>query len=252
MVSLKELKEFKDLNTPRDYANHDLKKLEKKYPTLDLDDLISELWGLINSGIYDDLLETLINWEEPVTPFSNESAEIAAKTLLIVIAHENLTHNPPPFRSDLISYINFKYLFPFLQWVYSMNLKRPLTPEDVRKIFLSGIGEKLIFFLEDFDQIKETPQTTPKFFQKLRKLKWKDKKAKEVYKKLSTIIMWLAFNKFGTKEGSLSTRQDMIILFIAGCNTLKHERNRIIAEDVITAYRVLFKIIKTDLTKLIQ
>jgi hypothetical protein len=247
LVSLRDFE-----RSQRGFAEYDLAKLKEKYQIEGLDDLISDLWFLIDLGIYDDLLEVFSNWKEPITPFSDESVEIVANTPLITLAHGNLTHTPAPFRSDLIAYINFNFLYPLLELVYTMNLKRPLKSSDVQKLFYSQIGEKIVFLLEDFDKIKESPQVTPEFFYKIRKLKWQNKEAKKIYKKLRKSVIPLAFNRYGTKEGSLDSEQSMLVPFLAGCNALKHDRGRINTEDVITAYKTLFKIMQTDLSKLIN
>lgn len=65
------------------------------------------------------------------------------------------------------------------------------------------------------------------------------------------MILFL-FNKLhGIKEASFDVRQEEVLLFLAGCSALKNDRDEITIEDVLNGYKTLFKIIKTDLTKII-
>ena len=177
-----------------DYGDFALKRLKKKYKDENVDNVISLLRRLVDSGIYGCLFNVYINWDEPVPLLSDETTEIALENPLLVLAYDNLRHAPKPF-SELIDYNNFYYFYPFLEWVYSMNLERQLTLEDVQKIFKSSIGERIIFNLEYFDEIKIAPEPTTEFFQKLKKLKWKDKKTKKLYSKIEKNIKILCFQE---------------------------------------------------------
>lgn len=209
------------------------------------------LMDLINSGVYKRLFDVYVNWEEPVPLLSDNNTEIALESSLLVLAYENLNLKPSIF-SELIDYNKFYYLFPFLEWIYSMRLERQLESEDVRKIFRSDIGERIVFALDDFDEINETPELTPEFFQKIRKIKWKDRKTKNLYSKLEKTLRFFVFKNFGFKEGIFNAKQMELVLFFAGCSTVNEGKEKIDENNVFTAYRTLFKIIKTDISKFID
>ncbi len=208
------------------FGYYELKKLRKEYQDGDVNLFEYMLMDLINSGVYKRLFDVYVNWEEPVPLLSDNNTEIALESSLLVLAYENLNLKPSIF-SELIDYNKFYYLFPFLEWIYSMRLERQLESEDVRKIFRSDIGERIVFALDDFDEINETPELTPEFFQKIRKIKWKDRKTKNLYSKLEKTLRFFVFKNFGFKEGIFNAKQMELVLFFAGCSTVNEGKEKI-------------------------
>jgi len=235
-----------------DLGNYGLEKLKKECSNELLDDLMADLRFMIDSSYYDNLFKVYNNWEEPVPLLSDMSKKIAAKNSLLIFAHENLRNIPIKFLSDLIDYDTFYFFFPFLEWVYSMYLGRQLKFEDVEKLLSSNLAEKIVFKLEDFDKVEEIQQATPEFFQKLRKLKWENRKTKKVYRELDKIVSLFVFKDYSFAESSFNIRQARVILFLAGCNAVKEKRDRIITDDVFSSYKTFFKIIRTDISKIID
>jgi hypothetical protein len=235
-----------------DLGEYGLKKLKKKYSNDLLDDLMMDLQFLIDSGYYDTLFKVYTDWKEPVSLLSDISNKIAEKNNFLVFAHENLRNIPVKFLSDLIDYDTFYFFFPFLEWVYSMYLERQLEPEDVERLFSSGVGEKIALNLLNFAKFDKTPEVTSEFFQKLQKLKWKNRKTKKIYTELDKIISLFLFKDYGINESSFNIRQARVILFLAGCSALKEGKEKVDEGDVFTAYKTLFKIIKTDFSELID
>ncbi|MBM4241758.1 MAG: hypothetical protein FJ150_08880 [Euryarchaeota archaeon] len=246
------LREMLRIPSNKDFGSFAVDRLKKNYDARGLDDLISDLMFLVDNGFYSKLLDVYANWDEPVPLSHPESAEIASKSKLLILAHENLKHSPVKLFSDLIDFFSFTYLYPFLEWVYSMYLERQLTAADVRKLLSGDIGERIVLCLEDFDKIERTPEITPEFFQKLKKLKWRDRKTEKLYTKIRKIIVFYAFKEYGSNETSFNVRQIELVLFLAGCSAVNEGEEKIDENDVIRAYRTLFKIIKTDLSKLID
>jgi len=80
-----------------DYGNIALEHLKKKYKNENIDEVISSLRDLIDSGIYDRLINVYQNWDEPVPFSSNETTEIGRESHLLVLASDNLRNAPPPF-----------------------------------------------------------------------------------------------------------------------------------------------------------
>ena len=236
----------------KDFGNYGLERLKNEYSDIDIDSAINPLLDLVDSGLYSELYVIYRNWNEPVPLDSSETAEIALESQLLVLSYENLTSPHNPFSSHPIDHNVFYSFYPFLEWVYSMYLKRQLTAEDVKSLFKSDIGERITFQLMEFDQNREIPSPTSEFFQKLSKLKWKDKKTHKLNEKLEEMIRFFVFEKFGFKEGSFLAHQHEVNLFLIGCNTIKNNREIITAEDVLIAYKTIFKIIKTDLRAFIN
>lgn len=234
-----------------DFGEYALKKLEKKYNSSLIDGFMYDLNFLVDSGYYINLFDVYSNWEEPVPLDSEFTHEIACESELLVVGVANLKNIPISFLSDLIDYNTFIFFLPFLEWIYSMNLGRQLIPDDVRRLFASDLAERIIFALEDFDTTNETFKVTPEFFQELREAKWDNKETKKIFKELDNILSLFAFEHYGFRESSFKTKQEWVVLFLAGCSAVKENRDKIIIEDVLMAYKTLFKIIGTDISKLI-
>lgn len=103
----------------------------------------------------------------------------------------------------------------------------------------------------DFDTNQSKAEINPEFFQSLRKLTWKNSETKDFYKRTENLFGFFAFEEQGMKENSFILRQKRVIWFFAGCAAVNNGRNTINIEDIILAYRTLFKVIETDLSKLI-
>jgi len=146
-----------------DHGNIALEHLKKKYKNENIDDVISSLRDLIDSGIYERLFNVYLNWKEPVPLDSARSTEIALESQLLILAYENLTHPPNPFSSRPIDHNAFYSFYPFLELIYSMYLEKQLTSEDVKNLFKSNIGEKITFFLEEFDKEIDPPHQQNSF-----------------------------------------------------------------------------------------
>jgi len=213
---------------------------------------MDELINLIDSGVFKNLFDVFVNWEEPVPLNSEFTYEIAVESPILVLAHQNLNKTRFKFVSDLIDYSIFYYYPPFLEWVYSMYLGRQLTSEDVLILFRSNIPEKIALNLLDFDTTQSKAEITPEFFQNLRNLTWENNKIEGFYTKIQDSIRSLAFEHSSIKVYSFFERQRHVIWFLAGCSAVKNGKGVIGTEDIILAYRTLFKIIKTDISKLIE
>jgi len=79
---------------------------------------------------------------------------------------------------DLIHFEHFYTIYVILERIYYMNLGRKFEREDLLNIYFSGLDEKIIFALDKFDEVEETPKITEEFFLKLRELNGKIKKVK--------------------------------------------------------------------------
>ncbi|MBI5460198.1 hypothetical protein [Methanobacterium sp.] len=120
-------------------------------------------------------------------------------------------------------------------------------------IYFSGLDERVIFALEDFDIIKleDLPEPTPEYIKSLGKTYWSEK---ELYKKLNKLmfeVMDFSLNYPDLKDWSSKYRstEDLFIQFLAACNAVNNGRLGIGVEDTIVAYKTFLKLIKTDVTK---
>lgn len=70
--------------------------------------------------------------------------------------------------------------------------------------------------------------------------------------KLEKALRFFGFKNFGFKEGGFNGRQVDIALFLAGCSAVNEEKSKIDEDDVFRAYKTLFKIISTDISKFVD
>lgn len=248
---------LRDIRMPRipsspEFAEQDMEKLMNEYSVDGLEDLLMDLKYLKDKGIYERLFDVYSNWEEPVDFFDERCQKLGSVNQLIVLANQNLSPRPPPFNLDLIQRSSFYFFYPMLEMIYSMNLRRQLDIEDLERLFNCGLGERIVFALDKFDVIDEVPEPTAEYFQNLRKVRWDNRRTKKLFKKINKIITFLIFNEYGFKGSSFKVREEMVILFLTGCSAVNDSRDRITEKDVIKAYKTYFKLMKTDITKLVD
>lgn len=252
MVSfLDQLPELRFRFSKKEVGDYALKRLGK-FDIDGLDDLISNLMDLSNSGLFSQLFEVYVDWEDPVDSLDEIAMDMAAEHPFFVFAREYLKKNPFAFFSDLINFSTFFYFYPFLEWLYSLYLGRNLKSEDVKLLFCSGIFERIIFNLEDFDSIEEVPETSKEFFENLKELNWENGKTRKIYRELNLILTCYCLSDSSLKERTFKGKYYEVILFLAGCSAVKNGRNKITVDDVLTAHRTFYKIIRTDISKLIE
>jgi len=158
----------------------------------------------------------------------------------------------PPY-TDLIKFSHFEALYVFLEVIYYVNLNRRIGYEDAIDIYFSGLAEKIMFALDKFDEIEETPIITDKFFLTLKELEWQDDESKDLYKRLRDSMFFLSETIFGSgffggRPGNFGVTEDFFTLFLAACSAINDNRSEINHSDVLRAYKTYFKLLKTDIT----
>ena len=236
-------------------ARRRIREIKDIYDVGGLGDVIFELENLSELGYYEKLYEAYNNFSGPFEKGDGLSDEDKRNNKLLMLAYENLDHPPIklPKISDTVDFFDFYFLYPFLELVYFMNVERKLEAEDVKRIFLSNLGERIVFFLDEFDTVTKTPEPTLEFFLKLKKVRWKNKESRSLLDRLNEIKEFVVYDMFGYLSGAwLQGKEEILILFFAGCSAVNDERDKIIEFDVVRAYKTYFKLIKTDITKLID
>lgn len=233
----------------------------EKYETNGLDEIISEICKITESGDYKKLMDAFHTeaYAEGKRAFTLEEL---SHVRVLELARENL-HFGGLFNSIFTpSFVTAKQIstiFLIIDYTYVTFSGRPSNWNDILNIYFSRLDERIIFTLDQFDQVKlkELPEPTKEYFQKLRKLKWKDKSSKKLYDTIRELmqeikILILDYPELDKVAGWISTywvTEDLFIQTLAGCNAANDNRLEVKAEDVIIAYNTFFKLIKTDLTK---
>lgn len=129
-----------------------------------------------------------------------------------------------------------------------------MTIEDDIIIKFSDFISIISFYVEDFDCNKNTlPKTDynyyDNFFKKIKNIYWKNKKVKKLDDTIyNFFIQILVINKI-SPDFTHCFYQSAV--YLMACNALKNNRDSVNCEDVIVGYLTGFKIIFTDITKLV-
>lgn len=227
----------------------------------DLDDVLIEIKDLSESGLYKRLLEAY-ELENEVPKDRVFTVDEALKVPILRLANENLGYSgllTTIFKGSLVTAKQILSIYSFIEYTYCIFAGMPTNWDDNLNISFSGLDECIIFALDKFDKVElnDLPEPTSEYFQMLKRVKWKDKKAKRTYNKLTELMtetskFVLDYPDLNQRIGWLSTywsTEDLFIRTIAGCSAVNDGRLEIEAEDVVRAYKVFFKLIKTDVTK---
>jgi hypothetical protein len=246
----------------RERGQKSLKKLFnylENYEVEGVEEILSEIKDLSKSGLYNKLIKATDTKDKfELDADYLEKLEKLLRRRMLKIAFDNLRMGgflTFIFTDSVITFKDILTLYTFIESVYYMNLDRPANWDDTLNVNFSGLDERLIFALDDFDTVNfdDLPKPTPEFFQELRKVRL-DKKAKKLYDKLTALMretMELVLNYPTLIEWDATYRstENLFIQLLSACSAVNDGRVEIEAEDVIRAYKTFFKLIKTNVTK---
>ena len=215
--------------------------------------VILDLGDLKNNGIYEEFFDIYRRWEDPIGVLTSAYNRLPFTSPLLQQAmSNNLTPEKSNIFSGSVDYFSFHQFYRFLERIYSMNLGRGLQEEDVKAIFSSNILERIILGLENFDRVTSTENFDDSFFHDIKEVKWTDKHTERFFDKLHDLLISKSFNDIGTREIIFKRELKRIVRFLAVCSTVNKKKIHITTIDVINAYKTIFKIIKTDITHLVN
>jgi len=171
---------------------------------------------------------------------------------LLTIGFKNLGKFPfyiPPF-SDLISFNYLNALYTVILLVYYANVKRELGYNDIQNVYLSGLDNRIIHAMDEFEKTSNVPETDEEYLMSLKSLRWENSDAKKLFKKLNYMKSIICQERFRINyQIGIQRAEDKFILFAAGCSAVNSERDKINENDIIKGYKTYFKLINTDITK---
>lgn len=217
----------------------------------DLHGVLDEIRDIWESGLYE---EFMLAFEERKT--------ISRPLTFKELANDNLTAlstaNLPVASLKTISLSKtdlnvFRSMNPIIETVYSLNTGKPYNWEDMLNLAFSDLKSRLIFALDHFDQVKVVPEPTAEFFQKLGETQIFDKKTSDFYLTITRLLVDIENEIFGMRfrdfHSDYVPTEGLFIQLLAGCNAVHHNREHIIEEDIVKAYKTFFKLMKTDVTQ---
>jgi hypothetical protein len=183
------------------------------------------------------------------------SREEGRQIKLLMLGHDILSNSTLyiPSKMDLIHFDHFYTTYVFLERIYYMCSGEKLERDDLLNINFSGLTEKIMFDLDNFDKINKIPEINEEFFLKLKELKWQDNESEEIYKNLTDSMFFVSETIFGSgffggTPGGFAGTEMFFTLFLAGCSAINRRRDEINQFDIVRAYKTYFKLLKTDIT----
>lgn len=145
------------------------------------------------------------------------------------------------------SYRNFMYLYALLEKLYFIQSGRKLGAEDILNIYFSGLDERLIFFLNEFDTVKDEdiPEPSKNYFQILKHVKYQNKPIRNMKQDLG----YLVGNAINYYVGRLGGWESDVLKTLTYCSAVSDGRKVIIRDDVVRGFSAYFKLLNTDVTK---
>ena len=229
-----------------------------------LEDLMKSILDLRDSEIYE---KTLLSYNK-VEPYDSEVdmakmvKKLVKENYFFKLANDNLSHFPlslPPL-TNLIDFAIFSTVHMFLEFLYYRETERLLNNNDLAKIDSGMLDARVLFALDGFDTASNVLEPKPEFFKKLKKMKWTDKRTQKLFKKLTNIKNQILYEKWDNndeisksefRETQLAVFEGMILLTLAGSSAAVNGRTKIVWNDIKTAYKTYFKLLNSDVTKLV-
>jgi hypothetical protein len=215
-----------------------------------LDETIKGILSLRESEIYEGVY--LASKRGHVEGLSVEVTADELKAMPQVNIASNVLKKPvfylPPI-TDLIIATHFLGTLHVLIWIYYVNIQRELNYQEIKKIH-SKILERIMSSLDQFCVVKDYEVPDEGYYRKLKQMKW-DTQGKRLFKKLEDMRGKVMVDRdWGSASSTFQTGEMFMLGFLAACNAVNHQRNSMLPEDVIIAYKTYFKLLNTDISKL--
>lgn len=228
------------------------KRILKDYNDVeDLDEVLDGILALGDSKVYEEFREAFKLVNDIYEP-GIEIDEVSKNVRFIKLAKENLSN--PRLRSpgtDLIQFLDVLAFYRIIDDIYYVYFGKKLGQNDLNRVSFSGLDERIVFGMDKFDKISNIPVPTAEFFQKLRKVDWKDKKVKNLSSRLHDLNGGIYIEKKRQVDTTFGATENIVVCFLAGSSSVNNNRDKIIEEDVIRANKTYLKLINTDITKLV-
>lgn len=143
----------------------------------------------------------------------------------------------------------FESLYLLLEKLYFIQSEHKLDADDLLNIYFSGLDERLIFFLDDFDTVDDTdiPPPSKYYFKTLKHVRYPDKTLQNMKQDLRYLII-TALKYYIPTEKFSGWEMDVIKTLIY-CSAASDGRNIITRDDIVKAFNTYFKLLNTNVSK---
>lgn len=218
----------------------------EKYDVDGLEGVIDEIKKMKNEGFYVNLVLTYQNiviYDEDV-----DAEDYINKTKKY---YEILGYQPLniPALTRITSSADLKTLYNLIGMIYYNKKGERLNERDLGAVLdiASIVMKKLDKFEDDFDKTSISDE----YFQKLRKTQWKNKKARYLWLDVNDLLKFEGFTIIQAPF-KFYTEQWLVTQFLAACCAVNSGRAEIILEDVVTAFKTYFKLLRADIPLLAE
>ncbi len=237
---------FRDLfKTADQIAEETIKKFND---VEDLKEVIDDILSLKDSKVYESFYKASMEGHEKgisVKETKKDLLEFPQVKLAAEVLKDPTLYLPP--LTDVIISIHFISMMHVIIWRYYTCTNKKLSHNDLTKAH-TLILQQIMTLLDNFDKPGEFQPPDKEFYQKLKKIKW-NKQGKKLFKKLSDLKFKISVATFDSNS-TFRTGENFALTFLAACNAVHHNRDKMLKEDVIMAYKTYLKLLNTDISKL--
>ncbi|MEG3224659.1 MAG: hypothetical protein BME94_03790 [Methanobacteriales archaeon Met13] len=163
-------------------ADTNAKRILNEFNVVGLEKIVNGILEMGNSEVYEKFYQAF-KLEGNIWEDGTELTDSEKKNqLLIQLAYENLsrpTLRVPPL-VDLIDFLSFYVMYRILEDVYYVYVGKRMIKDYKMSMYFGRLDERIVLALDNFDTVKDIPPITSKYFHKMKKIYWKDKKTKKL------------------------------------------------------------------------
>lgn len=237
-----------DIDEEKEKNKKNAEKILRDFPDVEgLKGVLDDVQSLMDSEIYERVYKAS-KMDPKETSAYIDTVDDLLKLRQVKLASEVLK-NPPLYISSLTGVIvatHFKAIFGLIREIDYAYTQKKLGHKDTVKEH--AILERLMSLLDDFNKPGEFQTPDNEFYKKLKEIKW-DKQGKKLHKKIYDILYHLNDVRWG-EASTFSNGENFALTFLAACNAVNQNRNKILPEDVVIAYKTYLKLLNTDITKM--
>jgi len=239
--------------------NNDLSNLLnyfESWESPDLNKIISEIEEIVKSGFYTDLIVTAKEYELSDTEIHCMGKSLKPPILKLVLDNSGVADIFKSGFSNNFNIYDILSIYKLIRVIYILNRGRELDFNDEVQVYLSGLDERIIWNLDDFDKVKveDILDLDMEYIQSLVNIPWSDLQLESLFNKLKEFMEDLAYLCLLNADLDVSsfeyrTIQDTFIKILVPCSVINEGKSAKDFEDIIRAYNTYLKLIKADVTK---
>lgn len=218
-------------------------------------DILKQFIYLWDENIWESLFKVYVNWNSPFNipdpPRFLPESLVLAQAIRNGIQPRELIDDFQDSSVYLVDYETFHNLHIFLEKLYSFNLGRELVEDDLWALHKSDLPERVLGGLEVFDVFKGNLFLGDDFFKHIKIVTW-DEEALIFFKKLQNLLNSFLFENKNENETIFSQELEKVLVLLAHCSAVSRDSQYIGIRNVLRAYNALFKIIRVDITSLVD